>query len=98
MNSVARLEAWYRAQCDGTWEHQHGVHIDTLDNPGWSVKIDLVGTPLLAREFQAIDLSDPSDASWLYCRKQAGVFEGFGSPNRLDAILTLFLDWAEFHS
>ncbi|MCM2498968.1 immunity 53 family protein [Neorhizobium galegae] len=35
---------WYEAQCDGAWEHGFGASIDTLDNPGWSLKIDLAGT------------------------------------------------------
>ena len=37
------LERWYQAQCDGDWEHHSGVTIETLDNPGWLVKIDLRG-------------------------------------------------------
>jgi Immunity protein 53 len=35
-----RLQVWYLAQCDGDWEHRHGVTIGTLDNPGWSLRID----------------------------------------------------------
>jgi Immunity protein 53 len=35
------LEKWYRARCNGDWEHQWGVEIGTLDNPGWRVHIDL---------------------------------------------------------
>jgi hypothetical protein len=42
--SVSILERWYASQCNGNWEHSYGVHIDTLDNPGWSIKIDLRGT------------------------------------------------------
>jgi hypothetical protein len=29
------LQAWYAEQCDGDWEHQFGVSVETLDNPGW---------------------------------------------------------------
>jgi hypothetical protein len=42
--SVSILERWYASQCNGNWEHSYGVHIDTLDNPGWSIKIDLRDT------------------------------------------------------
>ena len=38
------LQDWYLAQCNGDWEHEFGIKIDTLDNPGWSVVIDLLGT------------------------------------------------------
>ena len=46
MSTLARLEAWYLRQCNGDWEHLYGVTIETLDNPGWSVTIDLTGTKL----------------------------------------------------
>ncbi|MFE2849501.1 Imm53 family immunity protein, partial [Streptomyces scopuliridis] len=29
------LQNWYTQQCDGDWEHEWGVKIATLDNPGW---------------------------------------------------------------
>ncbi len=38
---LAWLQDWYRSRCDGTWEHSYGVKIDTLDNPGWLVTVDL---------------------------------------------------------
>ncbi len=44
MDSVQWLQTWYQAQCDNDWEHQYGVKIDSLDNPGWMVSIDLFGT------------------------------------------------------
>ena len=40
------LMEWYAAQCDGSWEHDYGIKIDTLDNPGWYLEIDLTDTPL----------------------------------------------------
>ncbi|MGW1432997.1 Imm53 family immunity protein [Streptomyces sp. NPDC002431] len=42
------LQGWYSAQCDEDWEHEWGVRINTLDNPGWSVRIDLEDTDLEA--------------------------------------------------
>ncbi|MFE6026463.1 Imm53 family immunity protein [Streptomyces niveus] len=35
------LRNWYAQQCDGEWEHERGVRIATIDNPGWTVSIDL---------------------------------------------------------
>lgn len=40
------ITEWYLSHCDGDWEHQRGIKIDTLDNPGWSVVIDLIDTEL----------------------------------------------------
>jgi hypothetical protein len=41
MSTLARLEACYLRQCNGDWEHLYGITIETLDNAGWSVTIDL---------------------------------------------------------
>jgi hypothetical protein len=44
MENTAWLAEWYIKNCNGDWEHQYGVKIETLDNPGWHVEIDLIGT------------------------------------------------------
>jgi hypothetical protein len=46
MDPLTQLERWYLSQCDGDWEHTHGIVIGTLDNAGWSLTIDLLETPL----------------------------------------------------
>ena len=46
------LQAWYVSQCDGDWEHQNGISISTLDNPGWEVPIDLVDVDLPAADYE----------------------------------------------
>jgi len=51
MTNLDWLMSWYADQCDGDWEHQYGVCIETLDNPGWTLTIDLIGTPLADRSF-----------------------------------------------
>ncbi|MET9563851.1 Imm53 family immunity protein [Streptomyces tauricus] len=33
------MQNWYAQQCDGDWEHEWGVEIAMLDNPGWNVSI-----------------------------------------------------------
>jgi Immunity protein 53 len=35
------LEQWYLPQCEGDGEHMWGVKIDTLDNPGRTIAVDL---------------------------------------------------------
>ncbi|WP_203237204.1 Imm53 family immunity protein [Streptomyces gilvosporeus] len=37
LDPLSSLTAWYTSQCDGGWEHEYGIRIETLDNPGWSV-------------------------------------------------------------
>jgi len=94
---LERLQKWYESNCDGYWEHQYGVTIDTLDNPGWKISIDLWGTDLedLPFEFQDIERKDDN---WLHCRVIDKKFEGAGGPYNLTEILRVFLDWAESQS
>jgi hypothetical protein len=46
MSSLRSLEDWYASRCDGDWERSFGITIETLDNPGWAVRIDLAETRL----------------------------------------------------
>jgi len=41
MDELRELQDWYLSQCDGDWEHQNGINIVSLDNPGWTVDIAL---------------------------------------------------------
>ncbi len=43
---IAFIEAWYVSHCDGEWEHEFGIRIATIDNPGWHLEIDIVDTSL----------------------------------------------------
>ena len=38
-------EEWYNGNCDGDWQHEYGIKIETVDNPG-SIKIALSYTPI----------------------------------------------------
>ena len=75
MNTLERLQKWYASQCDGDWEHYHGISIGNLDNPGWMVTIDLDETELENKKFDEIRI-DRSEMDWLICRIQENKFEG----------------------
>lgn len=93
MNSLLRLSDWFAKNCNGEWEHTYGVSIETLDNPGWAVRIDLRELELARKEFQLVRV-DRDDSDWINCKVESEVFIGFGGPCNLDEILTVFLDWA----
>src|SRR5262245_16318461 len=96
MSSVLqRLAAWYASNCDGDWGHSHGVKIVTLDNPGWSVGLNLTGTPLEQRPFQEIKDRYDHDAEWLRCWKEGTTFRAACGPQRLEDALGIFLKWAD---
>jgi hypothetical protein len=95
-----RLARWYHCQCDGQWEHHQGVQIQSLDNPGWLVKINLTGTPLAGRRFPAIRTNTsttgwPQSGRWLHCEVVENIWQGAGDETKLTEILELFLAWGE---
>lgn len=92
-----RLSDWYARQCHGDWHHYYGVHIETCDNPGWIVRIDLTGTSLAHQKFSTIREGDFSancpSPPWIDCRVEKEVFVGAGDISRLEEILNIFLSW-----
>jgi hypothetical protein len=95
LDDLLWLATWYAAQCDGDWEHQNGVAIGTLDNPGWSLTINLEGTPLEGRAFVAQEHDLMNDVSWWTCDVKGTNFEGRCGPRDLPAVLSAFRKWAE---
>jgi hypothetical protein len=96
--NLAVLADWYAAQCNGEWEHRYGVSIQSTDNPGWWVKIDLVGTALAERSFatlsDGVETDGPKGSRWLRCYVADGVWNGAGDETRLDEILGRFVAWS----
>jgi hypothetical protein len=102
MTTLERLQAWYTQQCDELWEHRYGIKIQSCDNPGWWVHVDLKGTPLESVPFQRI--AENVDTAgfqqgqrWLDCKITDGAWEGAGDETKLERILDVFLSWAETH-
>ena len=92
MTDLDWFQSWYLERANGTWEHERGVRITTLDNPGWALKVDLVGTPfesLPEREIQV----EISEQNWIYCKIASGRFEGHGGPLNLATLISTFRKW-----
>jgi hypothetical protein len=99
MENFALLQQWYLSQCDEDWEHMYGVRIETLDNPGWTVEIDLANTELEGRPFDPIHYGIFEDAEtsgneWISCEVENNKFSGAGGPLKLGEIINVFLRWA----
>jgi hypothetical protein len=93
MDELRGLEEWYHSQRDGDWEHEFGVRIETLDNPGWSVEIDLAETELEGADYAEVKVFGP-DREWVRTWVEEAKFHGVGGPPMLAAILRQFLEWA----
>lgn len=94
MNDITWLEAWYQHNCDGYWEHFYGIKIETLDNPGWHVKIDLSETDYVDLKPEELR-QDAGDNDWIICAIENGVFNGYGDCKKLEVIIQTFRKWIE---
>ncbi|KKJ76246.1 rhodanese-related sulfurtransferase [Kiloniella litopenaei] len=88
------IQDWYVRQCDDEWEHSYGVRIDTLDNPGWRVSIDLTSTALGNQSMIAVQ-TERTDNDWIHCLVIDKQFRGYGGPNNLSEILIVFQNFAQ---
>jgi len=91
MDNLLWLQDWYSSRCNGDWEHQQGISIQTLDNPGWDVKIELIGTEQENIPFQTIERK--GDEDWITCKVKDNQFLGIGGKKNLDEILQIFRTW-----
>ena len=88
-DSLQWLQNYMLTATDGTWEHQNGISIDTLDNPGWRIKIDISNKFLVNSEKEKF-VSDTSDANWIHIwhdsiNNQLNI--ACGIPNLIEALL-----------
>ena len=93
-DSFSKLLKWYHNHCDGDWEHGKGIHIDSIDNPGWSITINVEDTELENQKFQEVEI-ERSDNDWLFCFIRNNKFEGRCGPLNLPEVLRFFHTWAE---
>jgi hypothetical protein len=83
------LQQWYLSQCNGDCEHGTGIHIDTIDNPGRRVSINLRGTTAEGATLEPHE-EDLGDDDWFVYKVDNGVFVGHGDPTKLILILDAF--------
>ena len=99
MNDIQRLQTWYSSQCNGDWEHFYGIKLETLDNPGWHLSIDLVGTDLENVTLETVYHNSgkqaiPGTNDWFTIFVKDGVWHGYGGPEKLSNLVDNFLNWS----
>jgi hypothetical protein len=88
------LQGWYAAHCNGDWEHQNGIEIGTLDNPGWTFQVDLQDTDLAERPYEPAELHR-SEHDWYVTRLQGTKFDAACGPLNLGEVIHLLRVWAQ---
>ena len=86
---LQQLQSWYESQCDGDWEHSYGIEIETLDNPGWWLSVDLVDTQWAELSQERI-IVRRTDSDWVQTEITDGKFIGAGGPANLSELIELF--------
>lgn len=98
------LDAWYRRQCDGLWEHTLGLQLEAVEgrrrtgfaasDNGWRLTIELAGTDGAGSGSRRLAL-ETQDGGWLECSVNSERFTGAGDARRLEAVIGVFRLWAE---
>jgi hypothetical protein len=97
MDQLTWLSQWYAKQCNGEWKHGYGVKIDTMDNPGWMLRINLEETELENRPFQGRQSGEVSEQydpaqveSWWLCRVEKKQLVAYCGAHDLNAAISIF--------
>lgn len=108
MDILDWIQDWYQSQCDGDWEHDYGVKVATLDNPGWTIEIDLEGTVLedLQIEYKLVEGTETyvdvfgaiQSADWYGFSIKDKQYNACGDPTKLRFLLEEFRRLAQEHS
>ncbi len=93
MSTLERIQSWFSSHCNGSWEHDFGIKIETIDNPGWAVEIDL--PPINGVEKPLEHLTDRTASHWVRCTVSNGKIDGFCGPESLDELLEIIMEWLD---
>lgn len=86
--NLIELQKWYKSKCNGIWEHEYGLTIDTLDNPGWEVQLSGES----GKKTLEIIIEN-SDEDWFCIKADESKFYGYGGIDNLDIILEYASLW-----
>ena len=94
MSSIIQwLQDWTKSQIDGDWEHELGISISMLDNPGWILSADVSNYGDFLKETKP--LGRDNDVDWVdfevrVIAKTYVYIEIFGDISKLNKILYSF--------
>ena len=89
MDVLIWIQQWYQKHCDGDWEHNYGIKIETLDNPGWLIEINLEGTEL-EDYILHYKLIEKSNDDWYAIKIANKIFYATGDAYKLEFLLEKF--------
>ena len=91
MSSIIQwLQDWTKTQIDGDWEHELGISISMLDNPGWILSADVSNYGDFLKETKPLGRDNDVDGIDFEIRVIAKTYvyiEIFGDISQLNKIL-----------
>lgn len=90
--TIERIQDWYKLNCNGDWEHNYGYSIATLDNPGWSIRIDLAETCLDKLDYTREFHNPVCKHDWFIFKTDKEVLDIACGPENLKQVFEIFLD------
>jgi hypothetical protein len=89
MNNLEIINRWFESECNGDWETENQIKIETVSNPGWDITIDVRLTPLIfqlaKKEYNA------SSSDWYFYELTDAKFTASGDMSKLDFLLGEFV-------
>ena len=93
-NILEWIQEWYSFECDGDWEHTYGIKIETVDNPGWYITINLEET-----DFKEIKVNtgliEENEDNWYFYKVEDSIFTASGDSLKLEFLLNKFREIIE---
>ena len=90
--TIERIQDWYKLNCNGDWEHSYGYSIATLDNPGWTIRIDLAETCLDKLDFKKEFQNPAYEHDWFIIKTDKETLDISCGPENLKQVFEIFLD------
>ena len=81
------LEKWFDSQYDGNWEHNEGIKIKTIDNPGWSINIYFSDNNIIDKLPVLIEINE---SRWVSYSISDGYFKAYGGIYDLNILIYIF--------
>ena len=82
---------WVESQFDGNWEHGRGFSLGLVDNPGWTLRIDVSNHDVSRTTLLPIKESDVDHTRFFFAEVTADdVFDGICDATQLERLLRVF--------
>ncbi|WP_126978382.1 Imm53 family immunity protein [Frigidibacter oleivorans] len=91
---IIDLENWLKSRCNGDWEHQGSISIESTDNPGWHIKVDFDTEEISDDHFvlaKSIYRSEADYVFFKYDRKENTLEISCGVHNLTEALTFLLV-------